>query len=125
MDVGSQQKRDFENFGALLSLWEGAYQYAVCSYVAVKTPEGPRLLFGRILFEASRIGIVEAPFNFETEHIIAGRAIIGATANDIAAAIQGVEAGKMRVADGHNRTSLRRAPTPVSYSILSLNSVSW
>lgn len=98
--MNSQQKRDFENFGALLSLWEGAYQRAVYSYLAVKTPEGPRLLFGRILFEPSRVGIVEAPFNFETEHVIAGRAITGATANDIATAIQGAEAGKMRVAGG-------------------------
>lgn len=81
--MNSHQEQDFADFAALLARWEGAYQCAVGSYVALKTAQGSRLLFGRVLLESSRIGISDEAFTFETEHITAARLVTGATPADI------------------------------------------
>jgi len=76
--MNSQQEQDFSNLEALLALWVGTYQCVVVSYIGVKTAEGNRLLFGRILLEPC-VGIRDAPFKVQTEHLIAARFVAGAT----------------------------------------------
>ncbi len=91
--MNSQQEQDFSNFEALLALWTGTYQCAVVSYVGVKTAEGNRLLFGRILLEPSRVGIRDTPFKVQTEHLIAARFVAGATPADIASFLANAKTG--------------------------------
>lgn len=81
--MDSYQEQQFSHFESLLSLWKDAYQCAVISYVGLKTAQGSRLLFGRVLLEPTRTGVSETPFRFETEHLIAARFLSGATPTDI------------------------------------------
>ena len=85
----------FSGFEALLSTWRGAHVCSVHSYEAVKGPEGNRLLFGRILLEPTRDGVNDTPFQFETEHIIAGRFVKVTTPESIAGFIAEAKAGQM------------------------------
>jgi hypothetical protein len=85
----------FEGFEALLSTWKGAYICSIHSYAAVKSPEGNRLLFGRILLEPTREGVNETPFQFETERIIAGRYVKVTTPEIIGEFIANAKAGRM------------------------------
>ena len=81
--MDSYQEQQFSHFESLLSLWKDAYQCAVISYVGLKTAQGARLLFGRVLLEPTRTGVSEIPFRFETEHLIAARFLSGATPTDV------------------------------------------
>lgn len=94
------EERNFADFEALISVWKGAYQCAVYSYVALKTAEGPRILFARVLLEPSRTGISDSPFKFETTHLMAGRVVTGISASDVAAIIEHAKAGEAIGAEG-------------------------
>lgn len=91
--LNDQQEQDFSSFEKFLTLWKGAYQCAVISYVGVKTAQGPRLLFGRIMLEPSRMGITFIKFKFETEHVIAARFMANATWSDIASFLARAKTG--------------------------------
>lgn len=110
--MSSPYQRDFDGFSTLLSAWKGAYVCAVHSYVGVKTAEGSRLLYGRVLLEPSLTGINETPFRFATEHIVAGR-FVKAAAIDIAALIVKAKAGEM---DGLDDVVSLAAETSGSFS---------
>ncbi len=110
--MSSPYQREFDGFGTLLSAWKGAYVCAVHSYVGVKTTEGSRLLYGRVLLEPSLIGINESPFRFATEHIVAGR-FVKTAAVDIAALIVKAKAGEM---DGLDDVVSLAAETSGSFS---------
>ena len=90
------QDKDFSNFKTLLDLWAGAYQCAVISYVGLKTPKGPRLLFGRVLLEPARDGVNDMVFQFETDHVLAARFITNATQSDIDVFLIEAENGEIR-----------------------------
>ncbi len=77
--LGNLNAPALSGFEALLSLWKDAYQCAIVSSVGLKTSGGPRLLFGRVVFEPSRIGINESDFIFETGHVIAKRSVVNAS----------------------------------------------
>ena len=81
--MNSPQEKDFFNFENLLRLWAGAYQRAVVSYVGLKTPQGPRLLFGRVFLEPTRAGVSDTAFKFETDHLVAARFATNATLADV------------------------------------------
>ena len=98
--MSNQKDQDFEKFCSLVSIWKDAYQYAVYSYVAFKTADGPRLLFGRVLLEPTRVGVNETPFTFETEHVIAGRSVTGVVSSNIADIIAMAKRGEMRGPNG-------------------------
>lgn len=85
----------FAGFESLLSKWKGAYICSIHSYVAVKGPEGNRLLYGRILLEPTSDGLNEAPIQFESERIIAGRFGKRTTSDSIAEYIASAKAGQM------------------------------
>lgn len=106
--MNSQQEQDLSSFEALLALWKGAYQCAVVSYVGVKTAQGKRLLFGRILLELSRMGLGDTPFKFETDHVIAARFVAGATASDVASFLAKAKAGEISCVDGATNIELER-----------------
>jgi len=91
--LNDQQKQEFSSFKKFLTLWRGAYQCAVISYVGVKTAQGPRLLFGRVMLEPSRMGITVTKFKFETEHVIAARSVANATWSDITSFLERVKTG--------------------------------
>lgn len=91
--LNDQQEQEFSSFEKLLTLWKDAYQCAVISYVGVKTAQGPRLLFGRIMLEPSRMGITDTNFKFETEHVIAVRSVANATWSDIASFLARAKTG--------------------------------
>jgi hypothetical protein len=97
--MDSQQEKDFSQFETLLKPWVGAYQCAVISYVGLKTAQSRRLLFGRILFEPSRVGIGVNPFKFETEHVIAARFVTDARPSDIAAFLSKAKNGEITCVD--------------------------
>src|SRR6266478_1505607 len=86
---------DFDRFEVLVSRWAGAYVRAVHSYVGVKTPEGPRLLCATVLFEMTRSPLQETPFEFETEHIVAGRFVTAAAPDQVSASIAKSKVGRM------------------------------
>jgi len=91
--LNDQQEQEFSSFENLLTLWKDAYKCAVISYVGVKTAQGPRLLFGRIMLEPSRIGITDTKFKFETEHVIAARSVANATWSDVASFLARAKTG--------------------------------
>lgn len=91
--LNDQQEQEFSNFENLLTLWKDAYQCAVISYVGIKTAQGPRLLFGRIMLEPSRMGITDTKFKFETEHVIAARSVTNATWSDVASFLARAKTG--------------------------------
>lgn len=93
--LSDQQKKEFSRFEKLLSLWKDAYQCAVISYVGVRTAQGPRLLFGRVMLEPSRTEIASTKFEFETEHVIAARFVVNATWTDIASFLASARIGGM------------------------------
>lgn len=94
------QEQSFSNFEALVSLWVGAYQCSAISYVGLKTAQGPRLLFGRILLEPTRSGVSDTAFRFETEHLIAARFIASATPTGIKTILEKAKGGEIQSIDG-------------------------
>jgi len=84
-----------DKFKALVSRWPDAYTCAVQSYVAVNTPGGFRLLYGRTVFELTRSAINEMPFKFATANIMAGRFVRAVGPEDVSVAIANAEAGEM------------------------------
>lgn len=98
--MNSQQEQYFLDFESLLSLWAEAYHCAVISYVGLKTAQGPRLLFGRVLLEPTRTGVSETHFRFETEHLIAARFVSGATPADIKSFLVKARNGEILAIDG-------------------------
>ena len=93
--LNDQQEQEFSSFKKFLTLWKDAYQCAVISYVGVKTAQGPRLLFGRVMLEPSRMGITVTKFKFETEHVIAARSVANATWSDITSFLERVKTGEI------------------------------
>ena len=77
--LNDQQEQEFSSFEKFLALWKNAYKCAVFSYVGVKTAQGQRLLFGRVMLEPSRIGIAIKKFKFKTDHVIAALFVEKAT----------------------------------------------
>jgi hypothetical protein len=71
MDIGNN--KDLSNFTNILSLWKNIYKYVVVSYLELKTNQGPRLFCGRVIFTDIRPKI--GNFDFNAEHISAGRYI--------------------------------------------------
>lgn len=98
--MSSSYEQAFQDFKVLLSKWESAYVCSVHSYVALKGQEGGGLLFGRVLLEPTREGITETPFQFETEHIIAGRFVKVATPESIVGLISKAKSGQMDTGKG-------------------------
>jgi hypothetical protein len=93
--MSNSYERAFAGFESLLSRWKGAYICSIHSYVAVKSPEGSRLLFGRILLEPTRDGVNETPVQFETEHIVAGRFVKATTSDSLVEFLVSAKAGRM------------------------------
>lgn len=93
--MSNSHEQAFAGFESLLSRWTGAYICSIHSYVAVKSSEGSRLLFGRILLEPTRDGVNETSLQFETEHIVAGRFVKAATSDSLAEFLVSARAGRM------------------------------
>lgn len=98
--MSNSYEQAFAGFESLLSRWKGAYICSIHSYVAVKGPEGNRLLFGRILLEPTRDGVNETPVQFETEHIIAGRFVKTTTSDSLAEFLVRARAGRIHTDRG-------------------------
>ena len=96
----SGQEQDFAGFESLIAPWKVAYCCATNSYVALKLPEGPRLLFGRVVLEPTRTGINQQTFRFETQHIIAARFVTDTTYHDVDSILEKARAGEMPRKDG-------------------------
>lgn len=105
--MNNQQEQYFSNFESLLSLCAGAYQCAVISYVGLKTAQGTRLLFGRILLEPDRSSVRETAFRFETEHVIAARFVSGATPTNIKSFLAKARNGEILTVDGATNLSIQ------------------
>lgn len=104
--VSSHHEQDFGDFESLIAPWEVAYIYATNSYVALRLPEGPRLLFGRVVLEPTRTGINERPFRLETEHIIAARFVMDTMDHDVVSLLEKVRAAEVPCTDGSVRLLL-------------------
>ena len=98
--MSNSYEQAFQDFKSLLSKWEGAYVCSVHSYVALKGQAGGQLLFGRVLLEPTREGINETPFQFESEHIIAGRFVKMTTPEATSELIEKAMVGQMDIGEG-------------------------
>lgn len=96
--MNPQQEQEFSNLILLISKWNDAYVCLSHSYVALKTSTGTQLLFGRIVLEPTRVGLVDAPFVFETEHVLAGRFLTSVRPEDIRAVWSATRLGEMQIA---------------------------
>ncbi|MCL4471225.1 MAG: hypothetical protein ACYC05_05750 [Sulfuricella sp.] len=113
--MNSPQEKDFFNFENLLRLWAGAYQRAVVSYVGLKTPQGPRLLFGRVFLEPTRAGVSDTAFKFETDHLVAARFATNATLADVDSFLTFARNGEMQCIDGSTTIALQSDGDPSTY----------
>jgi len=113
--MNSQQEQDFADFVKLLACWGGAYQCAVISYVALKTVQGPRLLFGRVLLQPSRIEISDEVFTFETEHVAAARFVARATPADITSFLNKAKTGEIVCIDDAKSLALAKEGNVVTH----------
>lgn len=113
--MNTLQDKDFSNFKTLLDLWAGAYQCAVISYVGLKTPKGPRLLFGRILLEPTREGVNDTVFKFGTDHVVAARFIAHAAPSDVDAYLADAKNGEIRNIDNLANIPLQCEGGPSTY----------
>jgi hypothetical protein len=84
-----------DEYAALLSNWPGAYTCAVYSYLGLNTPQGPRLLHGKIVFEPFKSEIEADSSEFKTAHIFAGRFVKSLSPNGVAAIIESAKEGHM------------------------------
>jgi len=112
--LGNFSEQAFAGFEALLSLWKDAYPCAIISFVGLKTSEGPRLLFGRVVFEPSRFGINETEFKFKTEHVIAERSVVNASWPSIQALLAKVKSGGI---SGINKTEILELERDMPHSV--------
>lgn len=104
--MSSQQEHDYSEFETLIQSWVDAYQCAVTSYVGLKTAQGASLLFGRVLFEPSRVGLGISSFKFETEHVIAARFVADARPSGITSFLSKAKNGKITCIDNVNNLAL-------------------
>ena len=95
--MNTEQSKNVDDFEKLLAIWKEAYRWKISSYLVVKTPAGPRLLFGRILLETVITPHTNLPSQVETKHIIAGQEIIKTMPADIDADIGRAKNGEMTV----------------------------
>ena len=91
---------DADIFSNLLAKWAGVYALASCSYVGLKTPQGPNILCGRVQFETSSRINEEQPFKHETEHIIAERFVMKIEAADVSEVIAKARQGRIGTLSG-------------------------
>jgi len=93
--MNSPNEQDSNNFRALVSAWEDAYVCAVYAYVAVKTPNEPRLLYGRIVLEPTTSGVSGTPLKYETEHIVGARFVKAFGGSDLDAIVTNAKVGTL------------------------------
>lgn len=87
--------KDIMEFENLLNNWIEAYRWKDCSYLAIKTPDGPRLLFGRVIVDKNLSSQSNLDYRFESDHIKAGRAIVKTSVDDIATLIAEAKKGEI------------------------------
>lgn len=80
---GHLDKNTVDEFSDILSHWINVYKWQNCSYVAIKTPTGQKLVFGRIILETSLFKDSISDFYLETENIIVQHEILSAEPNNI------------------------------------------
>ena len=106
--MSTQQEKDFSQFESLLQLWTGSHLCAVVSYVGLKAAQDSRLLFGRVLLESNRVGIIDTAFTFETKHIIAARFVTDAGPSQVTSFLTKAKNGEISGVGGDNVLSLER-----------------
>jgi hypothetical protein len=105
----SPQEQDFVKFETLIQPWISAYQFAVITYVALKTEQQPALFFGRVLLESSKSGISNTPLNFESKHVIAARSVASTPqTSDLASLLEKARDGEIPRVDIGGTLSLIR-----------------
>ena len=102
------EKKEFDNFNALINHWINAYAWCVYSYVALKTNVGYRLLFGRVIFETSGFVQDKKDFNFETAHIRAGQFAVKIGSDTIATVLENAKKGEFALTDGILQLSVQQ-----------------
>lgn len=90
----STENRDMSEFKKLLSSLKMLYNWKTTSFVAIKTPDGPKLLIGRVIFDFIKPQD-SLLFSFESSCLIAGREISNATIKDIDTCIKDATEGKL------------------------------
>lgn len=85
---------EIEEFKKLLSSWKEVYKWKIVSFIAIKTPEGPKLLVGRIIFDSVKPK-ENMLFSFESARLIAGREISGTTTDDMDLSIKNATEGNL------------------------------
>lgn len=94
------QPQHFTELKRLLSGWCSAYQYASMSSLAVKTSDGPVLIFGRIILEFSKPE-GNHPFRLDTEDLVARREDIKISNDAIENIVAEASQGKISFGDEH------------------------
>lgn len=93
-DLNTKENIDVNEFIKLLSSWKEVYKWKIISFVAIKIPDAPKLLIGRIIFDSVKPH-ENLLFSFESTHLIAGREISNTTSEDIDLCITNAMEGKL------------------------------
>lgn len=86
-----------QDFRRFITAWAGSYRHAVCSYLAIRTAQGPKLLVGRLLLETGIVPIDKRRVQFETQHIIAGRRVVSLNLNKFNTIVETAMQGRFRI----------------------------
>ncbi len=84
-----------DEFKELLSHWISAYKWQECSFFAIKSLKGLRLIFGRIIFGIGEIKNIPPKFLIETQNIIAGHEILKCESQIIDQILQKAKEGRV------------------------------
>lgn len=98
--MSSHQEQEYLSFESLITPWVDAYHFADIAYVGIKTPDGPRLITGRILLNSFSEAQNVMPFHFESDHVIAGRYIFDVISHDIKSILEKSKNGEVLMVDG-------------------------
>ncbi|GEM_PF-3374566 len=118
MDV--RNDKDLMSFTQLLNLWKNIYKYVVVSYLELKTDQGPRLFYGRVLFSDINLNITD--FKFETDHVSAAHFITNVDESIIDTYLLKAKSGEMACFDGDKNHILQKDNYNSTYFIPPLSS---
>ena len=95
-DLKDRNAIAISEFKNILSHWINAYKSQICSYFAIKSSAGIRLVFGRIIFDTNASRNTHPNFYIETEHIIASHEILMVEPNTIEQRLFEAKEGKVK-----------------------------
>ena len=108
------------NFTHLLNSWKDTYKTVIVSYLELKTDQGSKLLYGRVIFSSIRPDIEN--FKFETNHISAVRLIANVDEATVDSYLLKAKIGEIAISDKDKNPTLEKDAHLSTYFIPPLSS---